>query len=82
MIEGGRTPLLSSAELGELGYKVVVYPLSALFSAARAVEETYRTLFAEKTTAARREAMVSLGQFEEIIDVPAWKELERRYSVE
>ncbi|MCH7836945.1 MAG: isocitrate lyase/PEP mutase family protein, partial [Chloroflexi bacterium] len=79
MIEGGKTPLLSSAELQELGYKMVVYPLSALFSAAKAVEETYRALFDEKSTASRQEAMVSLGQFEEMIDVPAWQEIERKY---
>ncbi len=81
MIEGGRTPLLSSAELQALGYRMVVYPLSGLFSAARAVEETYRALFEEKTTAARAAEMVSLGEFEEIIGVPAWRELERRYGV-
>ena len=82
MIEGGKTPLLSSAELRELGYKMVVYPLSALFSAAKAVGETYRALFDEKSTASRQEAMVSLGQFEEMIDVPAWQEIERKYVVE
>ncbi len=82
MIEGGKTPLLSSAELQELGYKMVVYPLSALFTATKAVEETYRALFQEQTTAARQQAMVSLGQFEEIIGVPAWSELERRYAAE
>jgi methylisocitrate lyase len=82
MIEGGKTPLLSSAELRELGYKMVVYPLSALFSAAKAAEETYRALFEEKTTAARQDAMVSLGEFEEIIGVPDWKELEARYVAE
>ena len=82
MIEGGKTPLLSSAELQELGYTMVVYPLSALFSAAKAAEETYRALFEEKTTAARQEAMVSLGEFEEIIGVPDWKELEARYVAE
>src|SRR3990170_1225387 len=79
MIEGGKTPLLSSAELQELGYKMVVYPLSALFSATKAVEETYRALFEAKTTASRQGAMVSLGEFEEIIGVPQWQELERRY---
>ena len=81
MIEGGKTPLLSSAELRELGYKMVVYPLSALFSAAKAVEETYRALFDEKSTASRQEAMVTLGQFEEMIDLPAWQEIERKYVV-
>jgi methylisocitrate lyase len=82
MIEGGKTPLLSSRELQELGYKMVVYPLSALFSAARAVEETYRTLYEEQSTAARAGAMTSLGEFEEIIGVPGWRELERRYAAE
>ena len=61
---------------------MVVYPLSALFSAAKAVEETYRALFDEKSTASRQEAMVTLGQFEEMIDVPAWQEIERKYVVE
>lgn len=80
MIEGGKTPLLSSAELQELGYAMVVYPLSALFSAARAVEETYRALFEERSTASRQGAMVSLPEFEQIIDAPSWRELERRYG--
>jgi methylisocitrate lyase len=80
MIEGGKTPLLTSAELQELGYKMVVHPLSALFSAARAVQETYRALFEEQSTASRQDAMVSFQEFEEIIGVPAWQELERRYT--
>jgi len=80
MIEGGKTPLLSSAELQQLGYKMVVYPLSALFSAAKAVEETYRALFEQESTASRADAMVSFQEFEEIIDVPGWRELEGRYT--
>jgi len=82
MIEGGKTPLLSSAELQELGYKMVVYPLSALFAATRAVEETYRALFQDKSTASRAGSMVSFEEFEEIIDVPGWRELEGRYTAE
>jgi methylisocitrate lyase len=81
MIEGGNTPLLSSAELQELGYKMVVYPLSALFSAAKAVRETFLALHDEKTTSSRQDALVSLAEFEEIIGVPSWRELERRYGV-
>jgi len=80
MIEGGKTPLLSSAELQQLGYKMVVYPLSALFAATRAVEETYRALFEDKSTASRAGSMVSFHEFEEIIDVPGWRELEGRYT--
>ncbi len=82
MIEGGKTPLLSYQELQDLGYKMVVYPLSALFSAAKAVQETYETLFADKSTAARQEAMVGFSQFEEMIGVPDWRELEAQYAAE
>ena len=82
MIEGGKTPLLSSAELEELGYAMVVYPLAALFSAARAVADTYRALFEAKTTAGRTDAMVGFHEFEEIVGVPAWRDLEARYGVD
>ena len=82
MIEGGKTPLLTSEELRELGYKMVVYPLSALFSAAKAVEATFKALYETKTTASRQDAMVSFHEFEEFIGVPAWQELERRYSTD
>ena len=81
MIEGGKTPLLSSAELQDLGYSMVVFPLAALFSAARAIAETYRALFEAKTTAGRTDAMVDFHEFEEIVGVPDWQELEGRYGV-
>ncbi len=81
MIEGGKTPLISSAELQALGYSMVVYPLSALFSATKAVQETYRVLYEEKSTASRRDALTGFSEFEEIIGVPDWRELESRYVV-
>lgn len=44
MTEFGRTPLLSAAELGALGYSVVIWPVSALRVAARAVQAFYADL--------------------------------------
>jgi methylisocitrate lyase len=82
MIEGGKTPLLSNEELRDLGYKMVVYPLSGLLSATKAVQETFRELFEAKSTAKRQDAMVGFSEFEEIIGVPGWRELEGRYVVE
>ena len=82
MIEGGKTPLLSSPELQELGYKMVVFPLSALLTAAKAIGETYRELFETKTTAGRLDALVGFHEFEEIVGVPQWREIESRYGVD
>ena len=81
MIEGGKTPLLTAAELQEIGFTMVVYPLSGLFSAAKAIGETYRALHDTKTTASRRDAMVDFHEFEAIVDASGWRDTETRHSV-
>lgn len=44
MTEFGRGPLLDAATLGELGYKLILYPLTAFRSAMKAAEETLADL--------------------------------------
>ncbi len=38
MLEGGTTPLLPPARLGELGYTLVAYPLTLLAASVRAMQ--------------------------------------------
>jgi methylisocitrate lyase len=40
MTEFGRSPNLSATELGDLGYKLILYPLTAFRAAMKAAEET------------------------------------------
>ncbi|RMF29747.1 MAG: carboxyvinyl-carboxyphosphonate phosphorylmutase, partial [Candidatus Nitrosothermus koennekii] len=42
MIEGGKTPLLSAKELEEIGYKIAVFPLSALLASAYAIKNVFK----------------------------------------
>ena len=49
MVEGGRTPLLTPTELHEIGFDLVVTPLTALMSATRAVQEAFAILAQEGT---------------------------------
>ena len=44
MTEFGKGPLLDAAELGKLGYAMVLYPLTAFRSAMKAAEETLRAV--------------------------------------
>jgi methylisocitrate lyase len=81
MVEGGKTPLLSSAELESLGYKMVVYPLSALMAATRAIAAVYEELFRTKTTAGVLDRLTPFHEFEEIVGVPELRALESRYGV-
>ena len=47
MTEFGKTPFMTADEFAALGYKMVIWPVSALRMAAKAHEELYATLMAE-----------------------------------
>jgi len=81
MIEGGKTPLLTFLELQALGYKMVVFPLTALLAATKAIERVYAELFATKTTAGVRDMLTGFEEFERIVGVPELRALEERYGI-
>ncbi|MEX2587795.1 MAG: isocitrate lyase/PEP mutase family protein [Actinomycetota bacterium] len=80
MIEGGLTPLLSDAELHELGFDLIVTPLSALFAAAKAIQEVLELLRKEGTLRDHRDRLVSFQGFESVVDLPGHRALEDRYG--
>jgi 2-methylisocitrate lyase-like PEP mutase family enzyme len=41
MVEGGKTPVLDVKALSEMGYSLILYPISALLAVTRALERTY-----------------------------------------
>jgi 2-methylisocitrate lyase-like PEP mutase family enzyme len=41
MVEGGRTPVLTQAELEAVGYKIAIFPVTALLAAAEAMRNVY-----------------------------------------
>lgn len=80
MIEGGRTPLLTEAELHQLGYDLIVTPLTALFAATKAVEQVLSALRREGTVRDHLDLVVSFKEFEPIVDLDGHRALEERYS--
>ena len=59
MLEGGRTPLLPPSELEDLGFRIVIYGISPLMHAFRAMQEVLSYLsdgdisFAEEASASK-----------------------------
>ena len=49
MTEFGRSPYLSARRLGELGYRIVIFPVTALRAAMKAAEDALRVLRDEGT---------------------------------
>ncbi|HWB73205.1 MAG TPA: isocitrate lyase/PEP mutase family protein [Egibacteraceae bacterium] len=79
MIEGGRTPLLTPSELHDLGYDLVVTPLSALFAATRGVRDALAVLKQEGSLRHRPDLLVAFADFEPVVDLDHHRRLEERF---
>ncbi|HEY8580645.1 MAG TPA: methylisocitrate lyase [Beijerinckiaceae bacterium] len=67
MTEFGRTPFFTAAEFEQLGYKMVIWPVSALRVAAKAQETLYRRLAAEGETRGSLDAMLTRKELYDLI---------------
>jgi len=61
-VETGKSPLLPAAELERLGFKLVIYPSSAILTVCRAVADLMQELKGKGTTAPLMDRMVSLQE--------------------
>src|SRR4030042_3577423 len=70
MSEGGVTPLLNAKELEDLGFKVVIFPSSALLAATKTMMDLLKMLKTEGTTEKFLKDMLTLKEFLEFIGFP------------
>lgn len=80
MIEGGKTPLLTPAELHALGFDLIVTPLAGLFAAARALAEAYAVMRADGTLRSRMDLLVDFDRMNAMVDLEAHQALEQTYG--
>ena len=81
MIEGGKTPVLPRAKLAELGFHLILYPLTGLFAAARAVESLCAKLKADGTTLGEEGKLMTFAEFNDLIGVDAKYARAERFGV-
>jgi methylisocitrate lyase len=79
MIERGVTPHLSGSELEDLGFALVVCPLAALYSSAKAVMDVFEELRDRGTTAGAVDRMLAFDQFNQLVELEARYADEARY---
>ena len=80
MVEQGRTPLRSRDELAALGFQLILYPLTGLFAAARALETAYGRLLAEGDTAGYEDQLFAFERFNELLGAAEKQALAARYD--
>jgi methylisocitrate lyase len=79
MIEAGKTPLLTPAELHELGYDLIVSPLTGLFAAARAMTTAYQALRERGSLRDHLDLVVTFDDFNRVVELDRHYRLEERY---
>ena len=80
MVETGRTPLLTPAELADLGFRLIVSPLSVLFATVKADQDGLRTLRTEGAMRDHLDQLVGFEAFTDLVDLPRHRELEQHYA--
>lgn len=77
---GGVTPWLAPDDFRALGYTMILYPTTVLFSAARAIERTLANLRVGRPLDGA--TSLDMNAFEKLVDLPAWAEIEARFQPE
>lgn len=80
MIEGGRTPLRTPEELHDLGFDLIVSPLTGLLAAARQMQLAYAVLKEKGTLRDDLEVVLSFDELNPMVDLDAHYALEARYA--
>lgn len=77
MTEFGRTPFFTAEEFEAMGYKMVIWPVSALRVAAKSHEELYGTIKQAGTTEPALSRMFTRAELYETIDYAGYEALDR-----
>ncbi len=80
IVDGNETTRLTARELQQMGFSVVFYAVSALFTAAKAISETLAVLRAEGTPKSRESAMMTYVEFSDLVDLDAFKKLDDEFG--
>ena len=78
MVEQGETPVLSATELGEIGYKIVIHPLTLLMAGIQAMENTLKQ-FKDGTYS---EDSFDFSHLRDVVGFPDYYAAEKKYAAE
>jgi len=80
MIEGGRTPNLTSKDLENLGFDIVFWPCTLVYTVTKALGDVLRALRDEGTTNSVHDKMLGFSQFNSFIGLDKYNELDKKYK--
>jgi 2-methylisocitrate lyase-like PEP mutase family enzyme len=79
--EGGKTPAIPYSELQQFGFRVVIFPISLLLSATRAMQAAAQRIRADGTPIALLPGLPTFQEFTDFVGLPEIREIERQFGV-
>jgi 2-methylisocitrate lyase-like PEP mutase family enzyme len=80
IVDGNETVALTARDLEQMGFAVVFYAVTALFSAAKAMADALAILKRDGTPAKSASAMMSYAEFSALVDLPRFQALDETYG--
>ena len=80
MVEGGKTPVQSARELGERGFRIVIFPGGTARAVTHLLQRYYASLHTHQTTAPMQGEMLDFDQLNAVIGTPELMALRQRYE--
>ena len=82
-VESGKTPPVPLERLKELGFRLIIFPVSTLLAATRSIREILAQIRAEGSPIPMmKDRMLPLGEFMDFIGLPEIRDLEERFADE
>jgi len=80
MVEGGQTPIQSATELGDRGFRIVIFPGGTARAVAHTLQGYYGSLKAHQTTTPWRDQMLNFDELNQLIGTPELLALGKQYD--
>jgi carboxyvinyl-carboxyphosphonate phosphorylmutase len=78
--EGGKTPPLPISRICELGFRMVIFPISILLSSAKAIRDVLTEIRKAGTPIPVMNRLITFSDFLDFIGLPEIRELEQRFT--
>ena len=78
MVEEGETPFLAPTRLQEIGYKIVIYPISLMLAGLKAMEDSLKAMQAGK----HPDQLAEFAHLRDVVGFPDYYEKEKKYAAD
>jgi len=76
-----KSPIVTAAVLADIGFNLIFYPIEAMLTAFKAIDQTYRALLSTGSTDAVADRMATFAEFNHFIGFSDYLALESKFAI-